>query len=511
MKSTSIACITSMWTLGLVAAPALGQEAGSPEAVEMKAAIQRLMEVPLAPGLAVAAVRGRETVFLKGFGYADVEAKRPVTPDSVFYIASATKPFVGTAAAILDHRGVLDLDGTLAAYIPDAAFHDEIDAKRITMRDLLTHTHGLENSGPITFRLAFSGQHTPALLKRLLKYHGPAKNGRAFEYGNLGYDVFSMAMEAKLGLSWKEVLRRELFDPLGMESTTAYMSRISAERLVQPYREEPEGFARGHYSKDDSNMHAAGGLVTTARDLSVWLEVNLNQGSLAGQQVIPQEVLAEVHRPQAEQDNAFGPFTRKGYGLGWHVGTYDGEAMRHHFGGFLGFHAHISFLPERKVGVVALANTAGLGSMLATAAAESMYDVLLDRADRPKRLNERVTKLRKFATGIRKRIKADRERRAARPQTLPHPLSAYVGTYASAMLGSVTLEEVNGKLEASMGPLWSSIEVFDPERNALRVELTGGGEVMYFHIPEDADRADGFTWDDEHFQRVDPTAAAAKD
>ncbi len=221
-------CVIAAYSLAFATGPVLSQGTSTKEAAEMKAAIETLMEVPLAPGLAVAALRGEDVVLVHGFGLADVEAKRPVMADSMFYIASATKPFVGTAAAILDHRGRFDLEATLASYLPLATYHDEVDPAAITMCDLLTHAHGIRNEGPITFRLAFSGQHTPELLRRLLKHHGPANDGVAFEYGNIGYNILSMAMDAQLDTSWKEVLRNELFQPLGMESTTGYVSRVAS-------------------------------------------------------------------------------------------------------------------------------------------------------------------------------------------------------------------------------------------------------------------------------------------
>ena len=91
-----------------------------------------------------------------------------------------------------------------------------------------------------------------------------------------------------------------------------------------------------------------------------------------------------------------------------------------------------------------------------------------------------MARIRELADGARERITADRSRRAARPQTLPFPLEAYAGTYENPLYGRIVFSVVNGKLEARAGAAWSRVEVFDGANNALRVELTGSGEVARF-------------------------------
>ena len=91
-----------------------------------------LMSCEMAPGVAIVVVRGDETLFNRGYGMADAEISRKVTPDTVFYIASSTKSFTGLAAAICDERGELDLDETLDRSLADANFHKDIDPKSIS-------------------------------------------------------------------------------------------------------------------------------------------------------------------------------------------------------------------------------------------------------------------------------------------------------------------------------------------------------------------------------------------
>jgi len=463
--------------------------------------IAEILDFEVGPSVAVAIVQGDRVVYQNAHGYADLDSNRLATPETVYYIASSTKSFTALAAAMLDQRGELDLDAPLSQLLPDAEFHPQIEPEQITLQSLLTHTHGINNSGPVTFRCAYSGQHTADLLHRLLAYHGPATNGTKFEYGNIGYNIASLAMDAQLNDNWKKVLDREIFKPLGMQNTTGYVSSIAKDNLAQPCRAEPKGWSQLHYGKSDDNMHAAGGLVTTAADLTRWLLANVNGGRVDGRQVLPRKAFEFVHQPRAEQDSSFGPFKRTGYGLGWVMGRYDDDVFIHHFGGFSGFHSHIGFLPEHGLGVAVLSNSAGMGAIAAGATAIYAYDLLLDKPDIEQRRETVLKQTRLRAARARLSIGADRARRAARPQELARPLEQYTGTFESPLMGRATLAVVDGELEATMGPLWSKVEVFDNKRDALRVELTGSGSVVVVQF-DDGEQATGIEVNGQLFQRV---------
>lgn len=466
---------------------------------ELAPGISTLFGLDLSPGMAVAAVRGDELLFLKGFGFADVEAQRPVTPETVFYIASSTKAFTAQAAAIL-HGVDLDLDAPVSRYLPDLRLQSPLSADEISLRDLLTHTHGISNGGPVVFRTAYSGVHTPGQLVELLSAHGPAATGRAFNYGNIGYNVASLAMDATLGSGWKDVLERVIFAPLGMTTTTGYMSTVDRNQLAMPYGADEEGFSRLHFAKGDANMHAAGGLVTTAADLSKWLMANVNDGRVAGSQAISFQPLRENHTQQVEQDRNFGEYHRHGWTLGWDIGTYESDTLIHRFGSFPGFRSHMSFMPQHGIGVAVLVNEAALGGLLADMVANYVYDFVLQKPDMQAKWDNTIARARERAAQGRQRIGADRARRAARPQALPHPLEAYAGAYENDLLGRMEWTVVDDKLEVTMGLLKSTVEVFNGEQNQLRVELTGRGAVIGFAF--DGDEALSLRYSGQEFRRV---------
>ena len=451
---------------------------------------QAFDEVGAVPGLAVAVVRGGETVYARGFGYADVERSLPVTADTPFYIASATKPFTALLAALLDRDGLLALDASLASLFPDVAFDPAIEADSVTVRQLLAHVSGVEN-GPIGFRAAYTGQHTPAEMRRLLARSAPnaeAPRGQ-FDYTNVGYNIVSLRMDELSGGPWQTLLADRLFAPLGMTHTTAYASAAEAWAPARPYTPGPDGRPeRIALVKHDDTMQAAGGLYASAADLARWLRLQLGGGRLDGVQMIPADVLDETHRPvAADRGDAFGPFGRDGYALGWHTGRYDGEPVLHHFGGFAGFHTHLSFMPDRDLGVVVLANESGAGGRLALLLAGFAYDWWSASSTEGDAVAERTLEGaaalrsgfdRYLAHGAR-----EAAQRAERTWQLSLPAAAYAGTYADPDSGTLVVEhDPEAGLAVRFGRLQSAAEPFtDPE--SARVELIPGrGEGIRFEL-----------------------------
>lgn len=479
LRCTALGMLALLGTLQI--APAQ-QKLPSEPVQALDNALEALFARDLSPGMAIAVVRGTEVIYARGFGFADIEQKRPVTPDTIFYIGSTTKSFTGFAAALLHHRKQINLDSSIEQYLPALRLKPPLSASAITVRDLLTHTHGIEDGGPIVFRTAYSGRYDSDLLIRMLGTYAPSPQGRAFHYGNLGYNVTGLVLDRQEKGGWKQLQEREIFVPLQMKDTTAYVSRADQRRLAMPYAAEKGGYRRLRYAKTDATMHAAGGHLSTAQDLARWVLVHLNGGNWKASPVFPSEVIAETHRIQAKQDRDFGPFHRIGWGLGWDIGTYDGDVLIHRFGSFPGFRSHVSFMPERGLGVVVLTNESSLGSALADLAAVTAYDIFLAKDSAQEKREKALAQAGQMATQGRESMAAEKARRAARPQQLAHPLRAYAGTFQNDALGCMQWRLEGGVLQAQIGDAQSTAEVFDGSKDQLRVELTGSGEVVSFNF-----------------------------
>ena len=464
------------------------------------------------PGLTVAVVRNGQIVYARGFGEADREAGLAATPDTPFYIASATKPFTALLAALHDRDGTLRLDDSLADLFPDVAFSPQIEADEVTVRQLLSHTAGIDN-GPIGFRAAYTGQHTPAEMRRLLAgtvVEEDAPRG-TFEYTNVGYNILSLRLDTLDGGPWQDQLADRIFAPLGMTRTTAFASEAAAWGPAVPYAVHPErGVERIDLVKHDDTMQAAGGMIASATDLARWLIVHLDGGRLDGRQVIPADVIAEAHRPIAEdRGESYGVLDRDGYALGWHTGLYDGDPMLHHLGGFAGFHAHLSFMPSRGLGVVVLANESSTGGRLATLFATFAYD-WWDAA--PNATEAVVDQARADAADLYDGFQASLDRygrqlaeRAERTWQLSLAPTAYAGTFEHPDYGTMTVEAGTDAepLAVRFGRLHAVATPFTRPETA-RVELIPGrGQAIQFVLDGGDVRA--LVWDGLTFERVTAT------
>lgn len=459
-------------------------------AERIDAFVRRVMdEVGVIPGMAVAVVRGDRVLLARGYGEADLEAGVAADARTAFYIASSTKSYTGLAAAVLAERGELELDAPVGRYLAELDLPDPLDEDAITVRQLLTHTHGLDND-PLTIRTAFTGQHDGPTFLRVLNEYTSATD-TAFGYSNVGYVVTSRVLDRISGGGyggWKEVLARELFRPLGMERTTAHVSRArrAGWTRAQPYRGGPDGPERLPYLKADETMHAAGGLLTSAEDLARWLEANLNDGRVDGRQAIPAAAVREAHRMQAELDADFHRFHRYGYGLGWYHSDYEGDLLLHHFGGFDGFRAHVSLMPEHDLGVAAVINETSAGFFVPDIVATYAYDLLLGKEELRERYDERVGEAVARVARVQEGVREDRANRATRPERPERPLPSYTGVYRSPVLGTITIRERDGALHLATGRVRSPMTPYTA-RDTMRFEVGGSGNIAIFHFREEAD------------------------
>jgi len=447
---------------------------------------QAMAQLPAVPSLSVAVARSDGPILVRGFGRADLEGGVPADADTRYYIASSTKSFVGLAMALLDARGAIDLDWTLAALAPDIAFAPGVRANEVTLRHLLSHTHGLTGEA-ITFRLAYSGEHDPATLWRLL---GRLEaNERAplgtFSYGNLGYNVATLLIERRLGRTWQEIVEREVLRPAGLDQTLTRGLEAARARaaFAAPYDSlAPGGPARLYLVKQDDTMQSAGGMYSSATDMARWLQLNL-AAARGGRTAIPSAVVAATHRPVATMDERFEMFRRSGYGLGWYSGPWGSETLLHSFGGFTGARAHVSFMPGRDIGVAVLVNDEGAGFILADVVAAFVYDWFGEGPEAARRAGlERLDRIVAQAAQRAGRIAAERTRRAARAWRLTLPRQAYAGRYCSPDYGTVAIAADGEALVMTAGRLRAVAEPFDAE-DAIRVEpVPGSGTVLRFGV-----------------------------
>lgn len=442
---------------------------------ELAGFIQKTKEATALPsGTAVAIVKDGKVIYEGYFGFADIHGKKPVTRDTSFYIASTTKPFFALNALLKAEHGRLDTRTSLQAMFPEIRFTG-FDATSVTVKDLLVHSSGVENE-PLVWATAFSGVHDAQSRRALVAASYPDANAArgTFKYTNVGYNIMSVWLDQKLAMRWQDQLDEAIFQPLDMRRTSAYISEAEAKGwpLAKPY-----SFAGAHPNvplylrKSDETMQAAGGLVSTAPDLAKFLIAQLADGNYEGEQIFPRSVIAQSQVPQVVADSSYLDFKRTGYAWGWYAGEYKGKSMRHHFGGFAGFHAHLSFIPEANVGLVVLNNEDVLSARLTNLIADYVYGVLLAEPGISSKMSDRFDELLVQAREGQLAIAKHRDVIQGRAWQLSQPLEAYVGTYSNDLLGEMIVElNDDKKLVVRWGRL-AAVANADDRTDHVRIEF----------------------------------------
>ena len=430
-------------------------------------------QLPQIPGIAVTVVQGSDTLLAEGFGIADTQTNTPMTADTLYYTASSSKSFTALAVAAMAARGELSLDSTLEAYLP-GQMPPQVAPGETTFRHLLTHTGGLNNQ-PLAIRLAATGQHDPDTLWRLLgntTAAGDAPLG-TFSYSNNGYQIMMIAISRKTGKSWQELVGANVLEPLGMTSTTPFPEeRARAGAVISGFHQAEVGGAisRLNSSKTDNTMHAAGGLMTTANDMARYLEFFMNDGVIDGQRIMDAALVQSTRQPLVTVNAKFGPYQRDSYGLGWYVGHYGSDVLVHQFGGYPGSRMHVSYMPDRKLGVAVFTNEESGGNLVTDMIANWIYDWHAGRSDLDAFYAGELARAKAGLDEIIASIASDREARASRTSQLTLPLESYAGTYVSDLFGTLVVTVEADTLRLTLGNLTALAEPFKVP-NSIRLEF----------------------------------------
>ena len=402
------------------------------------------MEALHVPGMVVAVVRPDGPFLVQGLGRRNVEENLPMTSETLFYIASTTKPFVALATRLLEEDGFIDLNRPVRTYLPRFELSDPTETSTITVRDLLAHRRGLQDY-PITFGEAFSGQMTEDRFYRLLTR---VRAVGELDYQNLHYTLLGRVIESVSGVTWKEYVESAVLRPAGLDRTTPRaMPLTSDSNAAVPYE-----FADGRFHavrpKTDRTMHAAGGMVSTASDLARWIRIHMNEGRIDGEAVFPTEVIREMQEPQIyeEDESPLVPDHRRiGWGLGWDIREDRGARLVYHDGVYKGWAAQTSFMPEIETGVVVLANTSDRGILLAYVVAADVYDRV--RGLEPRDVLSRAVSFVENVSGGPSNAHAEGE---GGPSL---PLQRYVGSYVNEDWGTLEVSRDGEELHARIGDL----------------------------------------------------------
>jgi CubicO group peptidase (beta-lactamase class C family) len=284
------------------------------------------VEAGEAAGVVTLVANPGRLLHLEAVGLADREAHLPLKTDSIFWIASMTKPITATAVLMLQDEGKLSVEDLVGKYLPEVAHLKTADGKEhpITIRQLLTHTSGMGEFREGEARECRTLADTiPYYAARPLQF----VPGSRWAYCQSGINTAARIVEVVSGQSFPAFLERRLFHPLGMQDTTFYLSPEQLKRLAKSYTRTPEGalneaanlILMGKSPTDRNRFPAAnGGLFSTAGDYSLFARMVLNGGTLFGREYLkPASVALMTTIQTGSLQTGFTP--GNGWGLGWCV------------------------------------------------------------------------------------------------------------------------------------------------------------------------------------------------
>jgi CubicO group peptidase (beta-lactamase class C family) len=400
------------------------------------------------PGIAIAIVHRDKVVFKQGFGVREAGQPEPIDADTVFQVASMSKPITTTILAALVGEGRVDWADRVIDHDPGFRMYDPFVTRELRLRDLLCHRSGLpDHSGDLLEDLGFERDE---ILHRL-RYQPPDSSFRtAYAYTNFGFSEAAYAVAKTTGDSWDDLAAKTLFKPLGMNSTSTLFADYAAAKNRALLHVLVDGKWSAKNTRQPDAQAPAGGVSTTLNDLVRWMRLLINEGKLDGKQLISAVALAETHTPQFV--TGFMPEQGRlgSYGLGWNIGLErGGHVFWRHSGAFsMGMRTEVAVLPSEELAITVLSNAGPTG--VPEGLTESFFDwVLFDKLDRDwvefanRMFDEEV----QAELGQRTDFA-----RQPKQRTAPLKLSAYVGHYANDLYGPIEIAEKQGKLVLLAGP-----------------------------------------------------------
>jgi CubicO group peptidase (beta-lactamase class C family) len=351
----------------LMAFVGLSSSAGA-QSPSRAALIVRIDSIASAPvksgavaGLAVAVVRGRDTLLMKGYGFADVENQVAVTPTTVFRIGSVTKQFTSSAVMRLVEQGKIGLDDDMSKYIPNFP----TKGRRILVRHLLNHTSGIPSYtdiGPRFGRVSRLDLPTDSVIAIVANDSLQFEPGAQFYYNNTGYFMLGMVIEKVTGKKYGDYLEETMFKPAGLSQTYYCDTRRIIPRRSQGYDRRPAGLVNTDYLSMLLPF-AAGSLCSTVGDLVSWT-TQLNSA-----RIVSASSYREMTTPVTFKSGR--PMT---YGYGLASDTVGGRRVIAHGGGINGFISQLTYVPQDSLVIAVLANTSPAPS---SAMADAIMRVVL--------------------------------------------------------------------------------------------------------------------------------------
>lgn len=409
------------------------------------------------PSMGLGIIKDGEIVMAEGLGLRDIENGLKPDADTMYQIGSCSKAFTAAACAKLVDMGKLEWDRPVIEYLPWLRFKDEFTTHNVTVRDLLCHRTGL----PRHDAFWIDGPCSRMDVVKNLANMAPAWSFRSYWcYQNSCFVAAGVLIEELSGMSWEEFVKKEIFEPLGMTRSTFYVDDIAsdpnhAEPYDRPVPTDLKGIVKVPFLKSDREDRSAGigapygpagSIMSTVNDMLKWVKFNLNNGKVGDEQIISEENMKEIHKPQMLMAQplltAWPEMDFYSYAMGWFTETYRGHMMVEHGGNINGFSALVTMIPDMDLGIVNLVNFNDAFNTYPTA-----YEIIdlfmgVTGGNWDERFREFISMV--FGSIVEQTKGLLPEKIENTVPTLP--LEAYTGTFTNPTYGDIVIDIEDGSL-----------------------------------------------------------------
>jgi CubicO group peptidase (beta-lactamase class C family) len=299
------------------------------------------------PGAALGVMKDG-AVEMRGFGVTSVEDPRPVTPDTVFELASLSKTVTASAAMALVQQGKLELDAPVRRWIPTFRVQDEAASASITLRHLLTHSSGFEPRYSVEEGFGALERWVPKM-SDLIQLAPP---GRVWSYSNPGFGLAGRLIEIASGMEFRNALRELVFRPIGLERASAHVEEVLTWPVALGHQPGPGGAARVVRPYSMGSSIPAGGVNMSLASLMKYVAFHLGEHDGAGEGALTRANRDAMREPQLAKEP-----TGEQMGIGFHLRTVGGVRTAAHGGtAGAGHRCHLQIVPARRLGFAILTN-----------------------------------------------------------------------------------------------------------------------------------------------------------
>lgn len=318
--------------------------------------------VPYVPGVALAVIADGRVRVLSTYGVKRARGSDLVNTDTLFRLASVSKGFGATAAALLVRDGLISWDSSITELLPQVEFSNPRYGEQLTVRNIMSQSTGLPTQANSNF--IEEGQSFDEVVRRLRNVSFICPPGKCYNYQNVTYSLIAPIIQKKTGKTYEQYVTDRIFNPLGMHTASFGVAGFKANNnYASPHIATRKGWAATDVNENYYRFAPAAGINASINDMARWVLAQLGHNPEVLPPMVLNTVQAKVTRNTPAQ-NHYGSregVTDSHYGLGWRVFDYRGDKnFVHHGGGVQGFRSEVVFNRELQIGMVVLTNTGRL-------------------------------------------------------------------------------------------------------------------------------------------------------